>query len=70
MRMEEECAEVLEKVKTVVGDMSDLRYGKLANPDTKGSVVEKLENLVEVCGRKLKAADSEGMDRDGDIVMS
>lgn len=74
MRMEEECDAVLEKVKTVVGEMSDLRYGKLANPGTEKQAMAQLKYLTEVCERKLAAADEVagggGTDVDRDVEMS
>lgn len=68
-RMESECDEVLERMRGIVGEMSDLRYGKLANPGTEKQVVRQLQNLVETCERKLGVDDERIGDGTEDVDM-
>lgn len=54
--MDAETNHILTEIKAVVGDLSDLRYGRFAKPpgDSKGTVEEALEGLrrlEEVCQR-------------------
>jgi len=48
----EEEAALLASVKQTVGDMSDLRYGRLANPKLPEQVLEGLADLQETCKTK------------------
>jgi centromere-localized protein 2 len=50
--LEEEEAALLESVKQTVGSMSDLRYGRLANPKLKNEVIDGLKDFQEICKRK------------------
>ncbi|CAG8042330.1 unnamed protein product [Penicillium salamii] len=55
--IDEEAAIILEKLQTTVGDMSDLRYGKLQGPagtaeDMASQAIQGLQNLEDVCYRK------------------
>lgn len=52
-RLEYECQDTLDYVQTVVGDMSDLRYGKHAFPDAEKQVIHQLSGLTDVCERVL-----------------
>ncbi|KAK4189925.1 Cnl2/NKP2 family protein-domain-containing protein [Podospora australis] len=47
--LEEEEASLLASVKQTVGDMSDLRYGRLANPKLPDQVLEGLADLQDTC---------------------
>lgn len=51
-KLEEEEANLLEAIKQTVGSMSDLRYGRLANPKLKYEVIDGLKDFQEVCKRK------------------
>lgn len=51
-KLEEEEAALLQSVHKTVGDMSDLRYGRLANSKLKNEVINGLEDFQEVCKRK------------------
>lgn len=51
-KLEEEEAALLESVKQTVGNMSDLRYGRLANPNLRTEVLDGLEGLQDVCKQK------------------
>ncbi|KAI0025919.1 Cnl2/NKP2 family protein-domain-containing protein [Xylariomycetidae sp. FL0641] len=51
-KLEEEEAALLESVKQTAGNMSDLRYGRLANPKLKGEVLDGLERMQELCKQK------------------
>ncbi|KAH6645937.1 Cnl2/NKP2 family protein-domain-containing protein [Truncatella angustata] len=51
-RLEEEEAALLESVKQTVGSMSDLRYGRLANPKLRNEVIDGLKDFQQVCKRK------------------
>jgi len=57
--LDKECDAMLDTIRTIVGDLSDLRYGKLASSGTDEQVINQLENLTEVCNRALKAPDQE-----------
>lgn len=50
--LEEEEAALLASVRQTVGGMSDLRYGRLANSQLPGQVLDGLANLQEVCKTK------------------
>ena len=52
-----EAASILEKLQATVGNMSDLRYGKLQGPagtaeDIASQAIQGLQNLEDVCYRK------------------
>lgn len=51
-RMEEEAGTMLEEMKATVGNLSDLRYGRLANGQLGEQVLEGLERLEATCERK------------------
>ncbi|PUU76427.1 Cnl2/NKP2 family protein-domain-containing protein [Tuber borchii] len=48
-----ECDRMLEELKSTIGDLSDLRYGKFAASDTDARIVRDLENLHDTCERAL-----------------
>ncbi|KAH8677962.1 Cnl2/NKP2 family protein-domain-containing protein [Xylariales sp. PMI_506] len=48
-KLEEEEATLLESVKKTVGNMSDLRYGRLANPKLRDEIIDGLTDFKEVC---------------------
>jgi len=48
-----ECDRMLEELKSTIGDLSDLRYGKFAASDTDARIVCDLENLHDTCERAL-----------------
>ncbi|KAI1090106.1 Cnl2/NKP2 family protein-domain-containing protein [Rostrohypoxylon terebratum] len=50
--IEQEEAALLESIKQAVGNMSDLRYGRFANPKLKDEVLDGLERLQNTCERK------------------
>lgn len=50
--MEEEEAALLESIKQVVGNMSDLRYGRFGNPKLKDDVLDGLRRIEDVCRHK------------------
>lgn len=50
--LEEEEAALLEAIRQAVGSMSDLRYGRLANPELKDEVFDGLQDFQEVCKQK------------------
>lgn len=62
-RLEEEEAALLESLRQVVGGMSDLRYGRLANPGLRETVVESLSSVRETCRREQESM------RQGDAVL-
>ncbi|CRL28738.1 Kinetochore subunit NKP2 [Penicillium camemberti] len=52
--IDQEAAEILAQLSTTVGDMSDLRYGKLQGPagtaeDVADEAIKGLQNLEDVC---------------------
>ncbi|KAL2024281.1 hypothetical protein VTK56DRAFT_8763 [Thermocarpiscus australiensis] len=47
--LEEEEASLLASVRQIVGSMSDLRYGRLANSQLREQVLDGLANLQETC---------------------
>ncbi|KAJ5779304.1 hypothetical protein N7457_007024 [Penicillium paradoxum] len=52
--IDREAAEILAQLNTIVGDMSDLRYGKLQGPagtaeDMAGEAIKGLQNLEDAC---------------------
>ncbi|KAI1389034.1 Cnl2/NKP2 family protein-domain-containing protein [Hypoxylon trugodes] len=50
--MEQEEASLLESIKQAVGNMSDLRYGRFANPKLKNEVLDGLQRIQDVCESK------------------
>ena len=52
-KLEEEEARLLESVKQTVGDMSDLRYGRLSNPKLRDEVLEGSQEFQEACKDKI-----------------
>jgi centromere-localized protein 2 len=48
-KLEEEAEAVLEEMKGIVGGLSDLRYGRLANGQLREQVLEGLERLESSC---------------------
>ena len=51
-KMEEEEEALLGETNNTVGGLSDLRYGRLANPQLRTQVLEGLERLEAVCENK------------------
>lgn len=52
--IDQEAASILEKLQSTVGDMSDLRYGKLQGPagtaeDMASQAIQGLQNLEDLC---------------------
>jgi len=45
----DECDLILEELRTIVGDLSDLRYGKLPSSATEEHVIREINHLVSVC---------------------
>lgn len=43
---------LLELVKKTVGDLSDLRYGRLSNASLQQQVLDGLKNLQDICENK------------------
>lgn len=43
---------LLELVKKTVGDLSDLRYGRLSNASLPQQVLDGLKNLQDICENK------------------
>lgn len=50
--LEEEEAALLDSVKQTVGNMSDLRYGRLANSKLRDEILNGLKDFREVCKQK------------------
>ncbi|KAI1341718.1 Cnl2/NKP2 family protein-domain-containing protein [Xylariaceae sp. FL0016] len=50
--LEEEEAALLESVKHIAGNMSDLRYGRLANSKLPAEVLDGHESIQDICKRK------------------
>ncbi|KLU91559.1 hypothetical protein MAPG_10077 [Magnaporthiopsis poae ATCC 64411] len=50
--LQDEEAEVLQSIQQTVGDLSDLRYGRLANPRLSEQVLDGLRNLQAICEKK------------------
>lgn len=48
-KLEQEAEAVLEEMKGIVGGLSDLRYGRLANGQLREQVLEGLERLESSC---------------------
>ncbi|KAJ9138659.1 hypothetical protein NKR23_g8387 [Pleurostoma richardsiae] len=49
--LEDEEAQLRQSLQRIVGTMSDLRYGRLANPQLQEQVLEGLQNVKEICER-------------------
>jgi hypothetical protein len=47
--IEEQEQQLLAAVRQTVGALSDLRYGRLANPGLREQVIDGLANLEEIC---------------------
>ena len=50
--LEEEEAALLESARQTVGNMSDLRYGRLENANLRTEVLDGLQGLQEACKQK------------------
>lgn len=48
-RLEEESESLLEEMRSTVGGLSDLRYGRLANGDLPEEVLDGLKRLEDSC---------------------
>lgn len=51
--LDSECDVVIGELRSAIGDLSDLRYGKFATPDMDSKIVRELENLHDTCERVL-----------------
>jgi len=51
-RLEEEIETLLEEIRSTVGGLSDLRYGRLANGQLREQVLEGLARLEIACDKK------------------
>lgn len=51
-KLEEEESALLESIKQAAGNMSDLRYGRLSNPNLTGEVIDGLRGIQETCRQK------------------
>ena len=51
-KLEQEEAELLESVRQVVGEMSDLRYGRLSSSTLRETVIDSLNSVQETCKKK------------------
>ncbi|KAI0427861.1 Cnl2/NKP2 family protein-domain-containing protein [Xylaria sp. FL1042] len=51
-KLQEEESALLESIKQAAGSMSDLRYGRLSNPNLTGEVIDGLRSIQETCKRK------------------
>ncbi|KAH8159548.1 hypothetical protein CIB48_g8701 [Xylaria polymorpha] len=51
-KLEEEESTLLESIKQAAGNMSDLRYGRLSNPNLTGEVIDGLHSIQETCKQK------------------
>ena len=48
-RLDEEAEALLEQMRTSIGGLSDLRYGRLANEQLREQVLEGLQRLENAC---------------------
>ncbi|KAF2964800.1 hypothetical protein GQX73_g8763 [Xylaria multiplex] len=48
-KLEEEESTLLESIKQAAGNMSDLRYGRLSNPNLASEVIDGLHGIQETC---------------------
>lgn len=51
-RDEEETEALLEEMKGIVGGLSDLRYGRLANGELRNQILDGLRRLEGSCGNE------------------
>ncbi|KAI1108775.1 Cnl2/NKP2 family protein-domain-containing protein [Nemania sp. NC0429] len=51
-KLEEEESALLESIKQAAGNMSDLRYGRLSNPNLTSEVIDGLQGIQETCRQK------------------
>ncbi|KAI1427989.1 Cnl2/NKP2 family protein-domain-containing protein [Xylaria sp. FL1777] len=51
-KLEEEESTLLESIKQAAGNMSDLRYGRLSNPNLTSEVIDGLHSIQETCKQK------------------
>ncbi|KAI0484399.1 Cnl2/NKP2 family protein-domain-containing protein [Xylariaceae sp. FL0804] len=51
--LEAEEATLLESIRRIAGDMSDLRYGRLSNSMLQTDILEGLHGIQETCKRKI-----------------
>lgn len=56
--LDEEEARLMAAVQQSVGNLSDLRYGRLSNPQLSGSVIEGLRNVQATCERMTAEAST------------
>lgn len=49
--LQTEEAEILQSIQQTIGDLSDLRYGRLANSRLSEQVLDGLRNLEAICKR-------------------
>lgn len=57
-QLDEEEARLLAAVQQSVGNLSDLRYGRLANPQLRDQVLEGLQNVQATCERMTAEAST------------
>jgi len=50
--LEAEEAQLLQSVQQTVGNLSDLRYGRLSNPQLRDQVIQGLHSVQETCKKK------------------
>jgi len=51
-QLESEETRLLQTARQTVGDLSDLRYGRLSNPQLRDQVIEGLQSVQETCKAK------------------
>ncbi|KAJ8119300.1 hypothetical protein O1611_g10637 [Lasiodiplodia mahajangana] len=51
-KLEAEESALLESIKQTAGNMSDLRYGRLSNPNLTGEVIDGLNGIQDTCKQK------------------
>ncbi|KAI3328030.1 hypothetical protein HD806DRAFT_347361 [Xylariaceae sp. AK1471] len=51
-KLEEEESTLLDFIKQAAGNMSDLRYGRLSNPNLTSEVIDGLHSIQETCKQK------------------
>ena len=54
-RIDEECNTMLKEINEIIGNLSDLRYGKFEREGMAEALVTEMENLQEVCEDVLAA---------------
>ncbi|KAI1822378.1 Cnl2/NKP2 family protein-domain-containing protein [Xylaria intraflava] len=52
-RLEEEASAVLKSINHAAGNMSDLRYGRLSNPNLTSEVIDGLRGFQDTCKQKI-----------------